>query len=244
MRRAVTIAVVLLAAGRAEAGRTFYGWSYGTELNPERGVELETWMIEEDGKDQGGQGRETRLWWAPTIGITDHFELALPAELAWQLDGGKASTTLDRLGAELRFRPQSPDPLEAGCWTTMFRVAVKRLVTDKAVRGEADAVIAYEHDRVHAELDLGVIGERYFDMPNVAELHPSGGVSIRVTPELRLGAEGYGEVAIRGEANYASWVIAGPSLAWTHGRFWLAGNFGIGVYQIRAAGRLNFAVAF
>lgn len=244
MRRALVI--VLLLAGRAEAGRTNYGWLYGTETNAERGVEVETWMIEEDGKDAGGQARENRLWWGPTVGITDHLELALPAEVAWEDpgDGTPAHTTLDRFGAEVRFRPDSQDPLEAGCWTSMFRLGVKRLVAEHASRGEADAVIAWQHARVHAEVDLGAIGEHYPTEADVVELHPGGGVSIAATDELRLGAEVYAEFSLRGEPNYASWVVAGPDLAWTHGRFWLAGTFGVGVYQIKASARLNMAVAF
>jgi hypothetical protein len=39
-------------------------------------------------------------------------------------------------------------------------------------------------------------------------------------------------------------MVFGPNLALTHGRFWLAGTFGIGVFGIDSAPRLNWGIAF
>jgi hypothetical protein len=252
MRRALAIgvggAVLALCAGRADAGRTFYGWLYGTEVNPERGVEIETWLFEEDGLG-ANRSQSSTVWWGPTIGITDHLELAIPVELTWA-DPNVGMTTprtyVDRFGAELRYRPDSPDELEAGCYTSMFRVAAKRLITDReAVRGEADAVVAWHHDRWQAEVDLGVSGEWHKGGNSFFEIRPGAGVSAEVKDDLRVGAEAYGELTVpHEESYYPRWIVAGPSLAWTHGRFWLSATAGIGLYQIRAAPRVNFAVAF
>jgi hypothetical protein len=245
MRRALvaTIVCVLGAAPvrEAAAGRTFYGWLYGTEINPERGVEVESWILEENGK--GDLRGETLLWWGPTIGLTPHLELAVPVEMAYEDDNmGNAGTGLQRFGAELRWRIQSPDPVAAGPLTTLVRLAGKRLITHRdGVRGEADLVIAYETGRFHAEIDLGGIAARY-DGDTQAEFRPGAGATVEVTPELRLGAETYSELRVTGDA--ISWVAAGPTLSWTHGRFWLAATFAIGIYQIDSAPRVNFAIAF
>jgi len=36
----------------------------------------------------------------------------------------------------------------------------------------------------------------------------------------------------------------GPSLGWSHGRFWLSAAFGVGVYQIKTAPRVVWGVLF
>ena len=44
----VALATIAIGHGSASAGRTYYGWLYGTEVMPERGVELQTWVLEKD----------------------------------------------------------------------------------------------------------------------------------------------------------------------------------------------------
>jgi hypothetical protein len=240
--RVLVLLAVLLSATPAWAGRTHYGWLYGTEINPERGVELETWMGEEDGKGDAGT-QETFLWWGPTVGLSPHLEAAFPIEAGYEDDGmGNAGTELTRLGAELRWRVQSPDPIEAGPLTTLVRAGVKRLVQARgAVRGEADVVVAYEKAKLHAEIDLGTIGEVGDGLRNL-EFRPGGGAVYQVARELRLGAEVYSELRVHGDA--ISWVAAGPTVSWSRGRFWMSATFAIGLYQIRAAPRANLAIAF
>src|SRR5580658_7067101 len=98
----------------AFAGRSFYGWLYGTDVLPERGVELGTWIQQENGQPSfiNGQSNfpedETRWWEAVEVGITDQLEIIFPIEIAWQ-EGTtiKASTvkltTFDRVGIDLRY---------------------------------------------------------------------------------------------------------------------------------------------
>jgi len=243
MRPWVALVVVAAAAGPAQAGRSHYGWLYGSEVNPERAVELETWILERNGRGDE-ETEETSTWWAPVVGITDHVEVAIPVEIEWNDHGGigVATTQLVRWGAEVRWRPQSVDPVEAGPLTTLFRAGVKRVVAKRfGVRGEADAVVAYETGRVHIEGDLGIVATRA-EGDTVAEIRPAAGVSVRVVADLRVGAETYGELELSGRVD--DWMVAGPSLAWTHGRFWLAGTFGIGLFGVTTAPRVNFAVAF
>ena len=56
MRGVRTALALLIAASvlprSAHAGRSFYGWLYGTEVMPERGAEIQTWITEENGSDE------------------------------------------------------------------------------------------------------------------------------------------------------------------------------------------------
>src|SRR5262245_38460466 len=130
MRLWLALVLVAAAAVPAQAGRSHYGWLYGSEVGPERGVELETWIFERNGRGDADT-EETSVWWAPVIGVTDHIELAIPIETEWNDHGGESppTTQLVRWGAEVRWRPQSIDPVEAGPLTTLLRAGVKRVVS-------------------------------------------------------------------------------------------------------------------
>jgi hypothetical protein len=74
------------------------------------------------------------------------------------------------------------------------------------------------------------------------DARPGVGISVAVTGELRLGAEFYAELSL--EKSGESWMSVGPNLAWTHGRFWLSGTFGVGLYHVETASRFMWGVAF
>src|SRR5262245_64955584 len=62
MRRSILTAAVLVASvAPAHAGRSHFGWLYGTDIIPERGVELESWIVEENQKGGANTG-ETAFW--------------------------------------------------------------------------------------------------------------------------------------------------------------------------------------
>jgi hypothetical protein len=235
-------AAVAAVPGTAGAGVTPYGWLYGTDVIPERGAEIQTWIAEENGKASSAARRDTALLWDAVVGITDRLELALPIELLWREGDGEApELSLRRYGAEARYRFVSQDPVEASPLAPLVRVAVKRDVTVRdRMRAEADVVASYRAGRVHALVDLGVTGDIGRD--SHFELHPGAGVSIEIAHGLRLGAEAYAELSFDDET--ASWAAVGPNLAWTHGRFWLAAAFGIGVYQIDTAPRVVWGILF
>ncbi len=239
------LAVVLVAClvpRAAHAGRDFYGWLYGTEVMPERGVELQTWIYEQNER-YGAPTKETWLWWGPVIGVTDQLELSLPVELDWaDSDMGHPTFTFKRYGVEARYRFVSQDPVDAPPLVPLLRVAVKRDVTVRDdVRVEGDAVVSYEHGFVHTLIDLGFVGDITPDSRQF-ELRPGAGISLAVGRELRLGAEVYSEINTDSET--ASWAVVGPDLSWTHGRFWFSGAFGIGVYHVRVAPRAMWGIAF
>ena len=50
--------VVLTFASAAHAGRMRFAWLYSTETLPQRGVEIETWIQEENVRDD-----ESTLFW-------------------------------------------------------------------------------------------------------------------------------------------------------------------------------------
>lgn len=255
MRTALAVLVVACSLFRtAHAGRTFYGWLYGTEVMPERGVELQTWIFEENDK-YGSDTRESSIWWGPQVGITDQLELSLPIEMEWtsvedpMTMATRTSFTFRRFGIEARYRLAPQDPVEAPPLVPLVRVAVKRDVSVRdAVRLEGDVVASYESGAVHALVDVGFITDI---QPNThhSELRPGGGVSIRATGDLRIGAETYAEISL--DSNMTgkppttkTWVVVGPNVAWTHGRFWLSGAFGIGLYHVKVAPRVMWGIAF
>ena len=189
----LALVVACVVPRTATAGRTFYGWLYGPEVMPERGVELQTWVAEENDK-YGTHGKESSIWWGPLVGVSDQLELSLPLEAVWAVaDGAAPSFTFKRFGIEAHYRLVSQDPVEAPALAPLVRVAIKRDVTQRNdVRVEAGLVTAYEAGSVQVVADLGFVGEL---VPNRVhtEVHPALGVSVRVDGELRLGAEAYSE---------------------------------------------------
>jgi len=236
------LVVACLVPRTAQAGRSFYGWLYGTEVMPERGVELQTWIFEENEK-YGARDKESSIWWGPQVGITDQLELSLPIEMEWTTPvPGKTSFTFKRFGIEARYRLVSQDPADAPAFAPLLRIAAKRDVTVRDdLRVEADAVGSYERGAVHALIDLGFVGDLQPHQQHT-ELRPGGGVSVHVVGDLRLGAEVYSELSL--DSLGESWVAIGPNVAWTHGRFWLSGAFGIGIYHVRTAPRVMWGIAF
>jgi hypothetical protein len=247
----VRTALLLLAAASlvprtAHAGRSFYGWLYGPEVMPERGVELQTWVQDEDDK-YGTRIKETWVAWSAQVGITDQLELGLPIELVWSDvinpadQTERVSFTFKRFGIEARYRLASPDPVEAPALAPLIRVAVKRDVTARStVRLEGDAVVAHEAGTLQVVGDLGITADLSSSARHV-ELHPGAGVSVLAVGELRVGVEAYGEFSLDSLAE--SWATAGPNLSWTHGRFWLSGMFGIGLYHVKVAPRVIWGIA-
>ena len=237
MRRlAVSAAVLISYVAPAHAGRTHFAWLYGSDVIPERGVEIENWILEENQKGDANTG-ETSFWWGPVIALTQHLEFAISAEAASEA----GDTRFTRWGADVRYRVQSPDPIDAGPLATLFRVGAKRLINERAgIRGEADIVASYTVGSVIASVDLGSVFEHTPDADEL-ELRPGAGVSVRVVDDFRLGVETYSELIAKGDGT--SWLVVGPTASLTHGRFWGAATYGIGLFGIRDAPRLTFGVA-
>jgi hypothetical protein len=252
--RLVFVLLALAAPNAAYAGRTFYGWLYGTEVMPERGVEALSWLSEQNDQDLGNMQHyyETRWGVAPLVGINDQLELALPIEMVWAdtetFDPATNTTTrrpfsaLDRYGAELRYRFVTQDPVDAPPLVPLIRVAVDRLVLARAVwNPQLDLVTSYEVGRVHALVDVGAYSE-LSSGAQTFELHPGAGFSILAVDGLRFGGEIHAEITLT--SGGGSWAVAGPNMSWSHGRFWLSAAYGIGIYHIGDAPRVQWGIAF
>jgi hypothetical protein len=237
--------VALVAApGTARAGRTFFGWLYGSEVMPERGVELQSWITEQNHELRA----ETSWLLSAHIGVTDQLELGLPLEFDWSrvtdpvtmMD--TTATRFTRFGIEGRYRFATVNPVDAPVIAPLLRVGVKRLVGNRdGVRPEVDLVISYESGRVQLLADLGFAAEVDPD-DQVYEFRPGAGISVLAADELRFGVEAFSVLASEGR----SWAIVGPDMSWTHGRFWISGAFGVGIVhdRITTAPRVQWGIAF
>jgi len=242
-RLAIAVLICTVAATPAEAGRTHFGWLSDTETVPQRGVELQSWLLEQDGRGDPPTD-QTVIWWAPVYGLTDRVELALPIELAFTRTGTTQTTQLLRFGAEVRWRLVDADPAEAGPFAALIRLAVKRPVAARnIVRAESELVLSYDAGPVHLGADVGGIFDFNTDGGDPAIIvRPGVGLSVLVAGELRLGAEAFGEIQAQGPGT--TWYGVGPNFALTHGRSWLSGAFLIGLEHIDVAPRVVWAIAF
>jgi hypothetical protein len=152
------------------------------------------------------------------------------------------SFTLRRFGIEARYRLAPQDPVEATSLVPLVRVAAKRDVTLRDdVRLEADGVVSYDAGRLNVLVDIGFISDVQSSKTH-NELRPGAGLSIRAVGDLRIGAEVYSELSL--DAGRESWALAGPDVSWTHGRFWVSGAFGFGIYHVKTAPRVMWGIAF
>jgi len=236
----VLFAAVIATPGTAHAGRTFYGWLQGTEVMPERGAEIATFVSEENRQADAMNASESNWWIAPQIGITDQLELGLPVQFQWQ--GATSSTSFVDFGAELRYRLVTQDPVDKPDFAPLVRVGLFRQVTGTRDewQPELDVVGSYQTGRVHAVVDLGLVGTINADHHHF-DARPGVGVSIEAVEDLRVGAEVFSEISIDQDA---MWFAAGPNIAWSHGRTWISAAYGIGLYHIRDAPKLNWGIAF
>ena len=243
MRVLVLLTAALVAApGSAHAGRTFYGWLYGSEVMPERGVELQSWITE-----MNFEGHEESSWlFGAQVGVTDQLELGFPVEFDWLHDSEltpPARTRFASYGIEARYRFVTQDPVDAPALVPLVRVGVKREFSDHlGFHPELDFVLSYESGIVQVLVDLGVVAQLSSSNGNTVEFRPGAGVSVLAVEDLRFGAEFIAHMPNSGD----SWLVAGPNIAWTHGRFWISGMFGIGLNQnyINTAPRVQWGIAF
>jgi hypothetical protein len=232
------LVIIALLATPAHAGRSSFGWFEGTDVLDERAVELQTRLTERN--DLGDTRiRETTLWLGPQVGITNQLELTLPFEMgSTSAVGIDQDFALRQHGAELRYRFTERDNAIA----PLAKLSVIRdVVRRDAIHAELDAAVSYTIRGVYVGGSLGVIGDVNRGGLRLT-VRPALAASIAVTGYLRAGAELHAE--LERESGATSWIVAGPSASWTHGRFWLSATYGIGLSNISSAPRLVWAVAF
>jgi hypothetical protein len=236
--RGIALIVVVALANPAEAGRTVYGWLPATETVPDGALAIESSVFERD--DLGDtHERADVLVLAPVIGVSDRLELALPIELASITATDVApGVYFTRLGIEGRYRFAERD----ASLVPLVRAAVFRdTVIRTGVRIEAEVGVTYQRDRLHVELAAGIASDF-----NIGHFHNEyrlgAGASFRVRRCLRLGGELHAEVTR--DSIGTTWAALGPTLAWSHRRFWLSGALDLGIHNITAAPRLSWGMAW
>ena len=245
-RGLVLLSAALVAApGSAHAGRTFYGWLYGSEVMPQRAAELQSWISDENRPNASFPFRRNVWTVTAQVGVTDQLELGFPTEFEWlQRTEMMTTTTLTRwstYGIEARYRFVTQDPVDAPALVPLVRVGMKRLIGNRdAMQPELDFVLSYETGIVHVLMDLGFTA--VVDAEVTAQFRPGAGISVLVVEDLRVGAEAFVEVKTDTETE----GFAGPNVSWTHGRFWVSGVLGMGKEQSRlqTAARVQWGLAF
>lgn len=251
MRRGLILLSTLIvgAPASAHAGRSFYGWMQGSEVMPERGAELQTWLAEENRIDDEALRSESEWGAGAFIGITDQLEIGFPVNIVWgQTPGMPGNTALHDYGVQLRYRMVTQDPEDAPPFAPLVRIGIDRLVLDRTtMRPHVTIVGAYEAGIVHAQAEVGFVAElaRDDNDPMTKEsnfdVRPGIGASIRAVGDLRFGAELFAQVAL---STGTSWAVIGPDISWTHGRTWVSATYGIGITGIKDAPRLQWGIAF
>ncbi|MEO6771742.1 MAG: hypothetical protein ABI467_01815 [Kofleriaceae bacterium] len=242
--RQLVMVMVVAVPATAHAGRSFYGWLQDTQVMPERGAELWTFISEEN-RQGPTNNRDTTWWFAPAIGINDQLELELPVQFAWdRADDSPPRTSFVGYGAQLKYRFVTADPVDAPDFVPAIRASIDRVVigTRDHWVPEVDLIGSYQTGRLDAVVNAGVVGEVAPDEQHF-EAHTGAGVSIETVADLRFGAEVFAEISLDSDTS-GSWIAVGPNLSWSHGRSWLSASYGIGVYQIRDAPKLNWGIAF
>jgi hypothetical protein len=236
--------MVVAVPATAHAGRTFYGWLQDTQVMPERGAEIQSFISEENYQGPANN-RDTTWWLAPAIGINDQLELELPVQFAWdRADGSAPRTNFISYGAQLKYRFVTADPVDAPAFVPAIRATVDRVVIGSRddVVSEVDLIGSYQCGIVHAVVNAGVAGD-LASADQSFEARTGAGVSIETISDLRVGAEVFAEISLASDSS-GNWIAIGPNLSWSHGRTWVSASYGIGIYQIRDAPKLNWGIAF
>lgn len=224
----------------AHAGRRPFTWVYDTEVLPERGVELETWITQFNQRTP----KDSAVWLLmPVLGLTDRVELALPMNVLWQQAGGATKWT--DYGAEMRIRFASPDKEEAGKIVPYLRFGVYQpLKATAPMRAEIDAVVSADvHSRVHLSVDVGAAFDRKGDEQAVVW---GAAAAFAATDNLKLSIEHFGTKIVQTAAAAHGLAMAGPVIAYTHGRMWITfgGLYGLTDESAKQMTRLLWAVAW
>ncbi len=236
------VTTTLVVSPNAMAGPRDYAFTQGTEIVPDKVVELEDWL---GATTPRGDGDSAWEWWlGPVAGLTDHVEASLLAVLAQPADAGLA---LESLRLSLSYAPWAKNeryvdlvvrgevgiPVAAGQPTTTWLLVI--LGTDLGgfnLVANAGGFVAFD------ESEAGSVTTS----TNTYVVYDVG-ASYELIGRLRIGAELFGQARLGGDDQS---TFAGPSVAWRHGRMWLAGTLGFGIGDESAArrARVVLGIAF
>ena len=205
----------------AKAAQRPFIWAYDSKIVPSGELELEQWLWARGRAEEGATGpTHYWIWWAPVFGLSDHFELALPFQIAAQ-KGEETYLDSFELDARYRIKPR----LDTSAFQPLIRLAYHFPIHAGPPRLDFDLVGSYDFDSgLHAVLDLG-------GKTGLAPITAQGGdVSLQgtvdaglaypVSDEVQLGGEAFFELPIANIPG-SSHAFVGPDFAWTRGRIWL-----------------------
>jgi hypothetical protein len=216
LRRVIALSLLIGLCADAGAARRRFAWLWDTEVNPQRGVELEWWVWETTGDLD-------RAWLlvSTVVGLTDNLELGLPVAITWRYEGG---TELDSYGLEARWRLASADPARSGPLVLLLRGGARRQIQAEGVRLDGGATLSFASGRLRAVADAEVI---YSSSSDSAAAAFGVGLSFAISDDLFAGVESYGVAPLADGAD--PWFSLGPNLSFTWGRFWLTASLPIGI---------------
>ena len=218
-------ALILFLGAPARAARTFHLFLDESQLVPENGIELETWVWAY-GRIPNRIDRPASMWvwWAPAISVSNHFEFEIPLQVV----AIPEDTYLHSLGLVARYRifPREDDE----GWQPLIRVGYFHPLDPAAgpPAGEVDLVLTIGGPQsIRYTLNVGV----HLGLPFLQETSPQSfsvlgrggaGVSFPLGKEWRVAGEFFGQLPIHGDTRPSkAQMYLGPSLAWTRGPFWI-----------------------
>jgi hypothetical protein len=240
-----TLAFFLAQAPAAHAGRRVFGWLHDTDMLPERSVELEQWVSEHSGNTP----EWTTIWWGPIVGVTDQIEIAMPVEIRYDETPTGDVSELYTWGLDLHWRLVTSDAETAPKIVPLVRAGVARMIQD-GVRGELGLTVTADLGRVHVVAEAGAVVVKVEETTYDLRYGVGAVYALTEDRDLRAGVEVFGQVALHDtqdpKRDPDPWFSAGPTLFWSHGRFWATANLGFGLNEWAPdyAPRIIWAVKF
>jgi hypothetical protein len=219
------VALLLLLVAPARAARTNHLFLDESQLLPEGSVELEQWVWAY-GRIPNRIDRPASmwLWWGPAFSVSNHLEFELPIQVVAVPD----DTYLHSLSLVVRYRifPREQDD----GWQPLIRIAYQQPLDPDAGPPALETTLVLtigSLQGIRTTFNAGV----YMGMPFLQSSAPGEfsvlgrggvGVSFPLGREWRLAGEFFGQLPIHGDTRpNKGQMYLGPSVAWTHGPFWI-----------------------
>jgi hypothetical protein len=216
-----------------------FAWFGDTEQLVAGGVEAELRATEH--VDLGDTRiRDTILFTGLRFGATDSLELTFSADVAsTSAVGLQQEFALRDYAGSVRYRfLRRTATVVPATRLTLVRDGVRRDV----IHAELDATIVGTYDRFVGAAELGYVIDANKGGGFRQRLRTNLAVGVLPLPSLTTAVELHGE--FDKESGATDWIVAGPTVAWARGRFWLSAHYGFGVSGIGHASRIAWAFSF
>jgi hypothetical protein len=214
-------------------------WFGDTEQLVAGAVEAELRATEHDDLGQT-RIRDTTLLTGLRFGVNDALELTFSAEVAsTSAVGLQQEFALRDYAGSVRYRfVRRTEPIVPATRFTLVRDGVRRDV----IHAEVDATVVGTYDRFVGAAELGYVIDANRGGGFRQRLRTNLAAGFQARPALTAALELHGE--FDKESGATDWIVAGPTIAWTRGRFWFSAHYGFGVSGIGRASRIAWAFTF